>query len=333
MNMRSGPSLFTAAGSFWRRGLASLTLLVVGANNVWAQGLPPGAPPGAGGPPPGFNGPAPQTATVEPPRPGGLRIGPRGFTVGDAGGLDKELVRNGAVPPLAPPAPDALPPNPDPRDFSGSWHGDQYLEAFEILKDMYGNPVPFNQRGQQVMDRRLIVQDNQEPYITPAIVCRPSGPVWDLIRIQFRVFQSQDKIEVFSDADRAWWQIPLNPSMALPPGTRSYMGRSIGHWESNTLVVETTDFKTRQWLSFRGTPLSPTGKLTQRIRKVYEDRWFLEIVHTVDDPVHYTRPWSFVRTFSWRPDFGLPGEYDCEEQSGDKDNASATAGFVPEPED
>jgi hypothetical protein len=42
---------------------------------------------------------------------------------------------------------------------------------------------------------------------------------------------------------------------------------------------------------------------------------------------------SFVRTFSWRPDFGLPGEYDCEQQSGDKDNASTPAGFVPEPED
>lgn len=329
MNIHSGSFLFNASSFFGLRGAACLTMLLAGTNIAWAQGLPPGV----GGPPPGFNGPPPQAATVEPPRPGGLKIGPRGFTVGDEGGLEKELERNGAVPPAPPLSPDAPPPNSDPRDFSGSWFGDQYIDAFEILKDMYGNPVPFNPRGRQVMDRRLIEQDKQVPFITPAIVCRPSGPVWDLIRIQFRVFQSKDKIEVFSDAGRAWWQIAMNPSIALAAGTRSYMGRSVGHWEGNTLVVETTDFKNRLWLSFRGTPLSPTGKLTTRIRKVHEDRWFLEMVYTIEDPAHYARPWSFVRTYAWRPDFGLPSEYDCEEQIGDKNNTNSTAGFVPEPED
>jgi hypothetical protein len=135
---------------------------------------------------------------------------------------------------LAPLEPGAPPPNPD-RVTSRVVGTVIHLEAFEILKDMYGNPVPFNQRGQQVMDRRLIVQDNQEPYITPAIVCRPSGPVWDLIRIQFRVFHTKDKIQVFSDADRAWWQIPLNPSMALPPnpvvhGTFDRSWKAIRWW-------------------------------------------------------------------------------------------------------
>jgi hypothetical protein len=53
----------------------------------------------------------------------------------------------------------------------------------------------------------------------------------------------------------------------------------------------------------------------------------------VDDPTYYTRPGRFYHTYSWRPDFGLPSEYNCEEQLGDKNNANSTAGFIPEPED
>jgi hypothetical protein len=310
-----------------------LTAWVWGVGTAAAQAFPPGGPPGAGGPPLGFNGEPPQAAVVEEPRPGGLKIGPHGLTVGNAGGLDKELTRNGNVPPPPPPSPNAPPPSADPRNFEGSWFGDQYIQAFEIMADVYGNQVPFNDKGRQVMDRRLIAQDEQVPYITPAIVCRPSGASWDLIRIPFRIFQSKDKIDVFSDAGRMWWQIPINPTLALPEGDQSYVGRSIGHWDGDTLVVETTGFKVRHWLSFRGTPVSPTGKLTQRIRKVHEDHWFLEIVTTVEDSTLYTRPWSFARTYSWRPDFALISEYNCEEQGGDKNTTNITAGFVREPDE
>jgi hypothetical protein len=323
MIMHFGPSRFLPSGALGACAAASLAMWAVGANIVRSQG----------GPPPGLDGPPPRIATPEPPRQGGLKIAPYGYTVGDGGGLEKEYRRNGAVPPPPPLAPDAPPPNPDPRDFAGTWYGDQYIEAFEILKDMYGNAVPFNARGHEVMDRRLIAQDSLAPFITPAIMCRPSGPVWTLMRIPFRIFQTPEKISVFPETDRAWWQIAMNPAIAPPAGTRFYMGRSVGHWEADTLVVETTDFKNRLWLSFRGTPLSASAMLTQRIRKVREDRWFLEIVYTVNDPVHYTRPWSFVRTFSWRPDFALQSEYNCEEQVGDKTNTNTAAGFVREPED
>lgn len=305
-------------------------LLLFGGDMAAAQGFPPGAPPGVNGPPPGF---APPPAAAEKPRAGGLKVGSRGYTVGDAGGLDKELSRNGNVPPVSPLLPNSPLPSADPHNFEGNWHGDQYVQAFEIMTDLYGNKLPFNDRGQQAMDRRLLAQDKQAPYITPALVCRPSGPIWDTIRIPFRIFQSKDKIDVFSEAGRMWWQIALNPAIALPEGSRSYVGRSIGRWDGDTLVVETTGSKLRQWMSFRGTPVSPNGKLSQRIRKVHEDRWFLEIVTTVDDPMYYTRPWSFVRTYSWRPDFAILSEYNCEEQAGDKNNTNTTAGFEHEPDE
>jgi hypothetical protein len=267
-----------------------------------------------------------------PPRLDGLKTGAYGLTTGPGGGLDFQVKHNGNVRPPGPLPPDAPPPSQDPRDFEGSWLGDQYLDAFEIKSDAYGNYVPFNEAGRRVMDMRLLANDNHRPYITPSIVCRSSGAPRDLIRVRFRIFQSKDKIDVLSNANRTWWQIALNPAIALPAGTRSYTGRSVGHWDGDTLVIETTGFRHRLYLSFRGTPLSPNGKLTDRIRKVHEDRSFLEIVTTVDDPTFYRRPWSYVRTYAWRPDMAVLDEYNCEEQVGDKSN-DPTAGFQPEPND
>lgn len=265
-----------------------------------------------------------------PPRLDGLKTGPYGLTVGPGGGLAFQVQRNGNVPPPGPLPSDAPPPSPEPRDFEGSWFGEQYLDAFEIKNDLYGNYLPFNQAGRDVMDRRLLANDNQKPYITPAVICRSSGAPRDLIRARFRVYQSKDKMDVLASANRTWWQIAMNPAIAAPANTRSYTGRSVGHWDGDTLVVETTGFKYRLYLSFRGTPLSPNGKLTDRIRKVHSDHWFLEIVTTVEDPTFYTRPWSYVRTYAWRPDYAILDEYNCEEQVGDKNN-DPTAGFQREP--
>ncbi|EIZ79588.1 hypothetical protein WSK_1821 [Novosphingobium sp. Rr 2-17] len=257
----------------------------------------------------------------------GLHIGERGFSSGRGGGLDLELTRNNDLPPLPPLAANVARPTADPHDLSGSWFGDQFLGAFEILRDMYGEDVPFNALGRKVMDRRLLANDQRRSYMTPASLCRPSGPDWDTIHMPIRIYQSRSKLDIFSTMDRMWWPIALDPTLLPPASKNSYMGRSIGRWDGDSLVVENTGFRTRRWLSFRGTPISPAGKLTYRITKRHEgDHWLLEIVTTVDDPTYYNRPWKFARTLQWRPDAGLLAEYDCEDQSDGNDS-----GAVPEP--
>ena len=123
-------------------------------------------------------------------------------------------------------------------------------------------------------------------------------------------------------------QIVIDPAKAPPPG---YMGQSMGHWDGDTLVVETTGFKEGLWLDIDGTPASKNAKLTQRIRKVKSDHWYLDVQYTLDDPTYYTRPWSWARSFSWRPDMTLFRDFDCELQTGAK--GGLTPGLVPEPKD
>jgi hypothetical protein len=76
------------------------------------------------------------------------------------------------------------------------------------------------------------------------------------------------------------------------PGIRQYLGNSIGHWEGDELVVETTGFtdKTAIGLNGNGNRTSTQLKLTERFKRVAKD--IVQYQVTVDDPVTYERPWT-----------------------------------------
>jgi hypothetical protein len=69
-----------------------------------------------------------------------------------------------------------------------------------------------------------------------------------------------------------------------------YYGYSVGHWEGDTLVVETTGFMDGQWLDVRGSPMTDAAKVTEKFRR--PNYGSLEIEITVDDPKAYTKPWT-----------------------------------------
>jgi hypothetical protein len=67
-------------------------------------------------------------------------------------------------------------------------------------------------------------------------------------------------------------------------------GYSVGHWDGDTLVVETTGFMDDGWLDVRGSPLTSSGKITERYRRL--NFGYLEIEVTIDDPKAYTKPFA-----------------------------------------
>lgn len=69
-----------------------------------------------------------------------------------------------------------------------------------------------------------------------------------------------------------------------------WYGYSVGKWEGDTLVVETTGFIDDGWLDINGNPLTADAKVTERFGRVNYGN--LEIDVTVDDPKAYTRPWT-----------------------------------------
>lgn len=69
-----------------------------------------------------------------------------------------------------------------------------------------------------------------------------------------------------------------------------WYGYSVGRWEGDTLVVETTGFRDGEWLDIIGNPLTDAAKLIERFRR--PSFGTLEIDVTIDDPKAYTKPWT-----------------------------------------
>lgn len=69
-----------------------------------------------------------------------------------------------------------------------------------------------------------------------------------------------------------------------------WYGYSVGRWDGETLVVETSHFRDGGWLDIIGSPLTDAARVTERFRRVSYGR--MEIDVTVEDPKVYTRPWT-----------------------------------------
>jgi hypothetical protein len=80
--------------------------------------------------------------------------------------------------------------------------------------------------------------------------------------------------------------IPLDGRPHITQSIRQWLGDSRGHWEGNTLVIDTTNFSDKA--SFRGS--SPKLHVVERFTRVAADA--LEYQFTVDDPTTWTKPWT-----------------------------------------
>ncbi len=101
--------------------------------------------------------------------------------------------------------------------------------------------------------------------------------------------------------------IPTDGRPHLPANVRSYMGDARGHWEGNTLVVETTNFTEKT--AINNTPTSDKLKIIERFSRVDPDTVMYQF--TVDDPATWTKPWTaeYVMTKIDSPIY----EYACHE--------------------
>jgi hypothetical protein len=101
------------------------------------------------------------------------------------------------------------------------------------------------------------------------------------------------------------------PDEAVP----SYYGNSVGHWEKDTLVVDSVGYNEKFWLTSGGLPHTEALHLVERFTRTDLNTLKYEVM--VDDPRTYTRSWTGGWTIQWVPDQDIQ-EYFCE------DNAEST---------
>jgi hypothetical protein len=100
----------------------------------------------------------------------------------------------------------------------------------------------------------------------------------------FQLFQTPDTVVILTEMVHDARVVPMDGRPHL--GIRQWKGDSRGHWEGDTLVVDTTNFKRET--SFPGSGASM--RLTERFTRTAPDTLLYEF--TVDDPTTWTRPWT-----------------------------------------
>src|SRR5579883_90056 len=93
---------------------------------------------------------------------------------------------------------------------------------------------------------------------------------------------------------------------------RGYYGNSVGHWEGDTLVVDSIGFNEKFWMSAGGLPHTEALHLIEHISR--PDFNTLKYEVTVDDPRTYTRKWNGGWTAPWVPDQEIQESF-CEENA------------------
>ncbi len=79
----------------------------------------------------------------------------------------------------------------------------------------------------------------------------------------------------------------------------SWMGDSTGHWEGDTLVVESVNFNDRTWIDRRGVPHSDQLRVEERLSLNDDGQLVVDI--TVEDPVAFVEPWTGRKVFESTP--------------------------------
>jgi len=157
--------------------------------------------------------------------------------------------------------------------------------------------------------------------IDPHARCLPPNfpRAWELPQYK-RIVQSSSLVVILHEF-QATYRLIFTDGRPLPVDpTPSWNGYSVGHWEGDTLVIETTGFRDDLWLDTSGSPLTDAARVTERIRRVNFGQLQIEV--TVNDPKAYTRPWTvqmnqaFALDTDLLDDICLENEHDAAKYSG-----------------
>jgi hypothetical protein len=179
---------------------------------------------------------------------------------------------NGRTPPMKPGA------TPDPRHFT--------LGPGEKATD--------NSEFQPIDDRCILAIGH---LAGPVMLPLPNNS-------NYQIVQTADHVVILVEMIHDVRIVRLNSTHRMD-GMRPYLGDSIGWWDGDTLVVETTNFPPEQ--IFRGAWINL--KITERFTRLGEGRLLYRF--TVSDPTKWDQPWG--GEYEFRPAHGPIDEYACRE--------------------
>src|SRR6266513_5175715 len=201
-------------------------------------------------------------------------------------------------PNLAAPVPRA----PDGKpDLSGLWLKISPKYSRNVAADL--KPEDIQPWAQALVDQRR--EDLGRDYMN--VRCVPLGPGYvtaaDSTGAEMVKIVQTPGLILILNPDLTYRQIFLDGRSLESAPNPSWMGYSVGHWDKDTLVVESFGFNDRSWLDHDGHPHSEALRMTERYRR--SDFGHMQIEITLNDPQVYARPWTVALSAVLMPDTDL----------------------------
>src|SRR5579863_1057643 len=216
-------------------------------------------------------------------------------------------------PNLAAPAPRA----PDGKpDLSGRWNRISPKYHANIAADL--KPEDIQPWAKALVQKRK--EDLGKDYM--GALCLPSGPGYSTDDVphtsggMMKIIQTPTLI-VILNPDLTYRQIYMDGRELETSPNPSWMGYSVGHWDGDTLVVESFGFNDRTWLDSSGHPHTEALRMTERYTR--RNLGNLDLDVTLRDPAVYAKPWTVKVRAELAADTELI-EYVCNERGVDRDH-------------
>ena len=194
-------------------------------------------------------------------------------------------------PNLAAPAPRA----PDGKpDLSGLWFKISPKYSRNVAADL--KPEDIQPWARALVEQRR--EDLGKDYMN--VKCLPLGPGYAISAEStgaemMKIVQTPGLI-LMLNPDLTYRQIFLDGRALEPAPNPAWMGYSVGHWEGDTLVVESSGFNDRTWLDHDGHPHTDGLRMTERYRR--RNFGDLDVEVTFSDPAAFTRPTAWPGTMT-----------------------------------
>jgi hypothetical protein len=191
----------------------------------------------------------------------------------------------------------------DPRQLGGLWESERFF--FMV------NNTPKLPQTKEMVDRYAAAMKSGQIIYTAWTSCRPGAfSAMSMVMHSIVILQTEADITISLEEPRMTRRIRLDSKhpRKIEPG---YIGDSIGHWEGNTLVVDTIGFNGNFELDAAAQPTSTRLHTVERLTKSPDGKR-IGIEVTIDDPEYYSAPFKIERGWIANPR-GHQMEYDCME--------------------
>jgi len=200
------------------------------------------------------------------------------------------------------------PPDPDPHVLRGLYVGGvpTRIPSVKVM-------APYKKAALALLNQRVAAMNAGTDRPDPQVYCETGGAVrFAAGGFPVRFITTPGLITMIAEEDHVVRRIYLNqphPAHIVP----SIIGDSVGHWEGNTLVVDSIGFKNGGWMDENGSPSSDKLHLYERFTKK-KGGHMIEDQITIDDPVNYTAPFVYVHDYTYAPN-ATWDEMICEENN------------------